>query len=63
LNSGGEVTALLALRMSDIRDDGFHVTQLKPGAKVVIEWTDALRTAVGELRAIKRPVGSIYLAS
>lgn len=52
---------IIALRLFDIRDDGIHVTQLKRGAKVVIEWTDALRTAVSELRAIKRSIASIYL--
>ena len=28
---------------------------------MVIEWTDALRTAVTEARAIERPVASMYL--
>jgi hypothetical protein len=52
---------ILALRLSDIRDDGIHVAQLKRGAKVVIEWADALRAAVRELRTIKRPFASVYL--
>ena len=54
---------ILALRMSEIREDGIHVTQLKSGGKVtvVIEWTEALRTAVAEARAIERPVASMYL--
>ena len=54
---------ILALRLSEIREDGIHVTQLKLGGKVkvVIEWTDALRTAVTEARAIERPVGLMYV--
>jgi integrase len=54
---------ILALRLSEIREDGIHVTQLKSGGKVkvVIEWTDALRTAVTEARAIERPVASMYV--
>ena len=52
-----------SLRLSEIREDGIHVTQLKSGGKVnvVIEWTDALRTAVAEARAIERPVASMYV--
>src|ERR1700674_2318084 len=54
---------ILALRLSEIREDGIHVTQLKSGGKVkvVIEWTDALRTAVTEARAIERPVALMYV--
>jgi integrase len=54
---------ILALRVSEIREDGIHVAQLKSGGKVkvVIEWTDALRAAVIEARAIERPVASMYL--
>jgi integrase len=54
---------VLALRVSEIRDDGIHVTQLKSGGtvKVVIEWTDALRAAVADARSIERPVASMYL--
>ena len=54
---------ILALRVSEIREDGIYVAQLKSGGKmkVVIEWTDALRTAVTEARAIERPVASMYL--
>jgi hypothetical protein len=54
---------VLALRMSEIGEDGIHVTQLKSGGKVavVIEWTEALRTAVAEAGAIERPVASMHL--
>ena len=54
---------ILALRVFEIREDGIHVAQLKSGGKVnvVIEWTDALRAAVTEARAIARSVASMYL--
>ena len=33
---------ILALRLSEIREDGIYVTRLKTGARVVIEWTAAV---------------------
>lgn len=55
---------LLLLTMSDIRDDGIHVTPSKTenttGKKVIFEWSDELRTAIEEAKAI-RPAISPYL--
>jgi integrase len=50
---------LLRLRVTDLQDDGIHVTPQKTanstGKKLIIEWTDALRQAVDEVKAA-RPV-------
>ena len=52
-------TDLLRLRMSDLRDDGIHVTPSKTarssGKRVIYEWTDELHTVLNGCKAI-RPV-------
>jgi integrase len=55
---------LLLLTVSDLREDGIHVTPSKTkgssGKRLVYEWTPALRAAVEALKAI-RPAISPYL--
>lgn len=46
---------LLRLRMSDMRDDGIHITTGKTGKPVIYEWSDELRAAVRDAQAA-RPV-------
>jgi len=50
---------LLRLRTTDLKDDGIHVQPHKTanttGKKLIIEWTDALKQAVEEVKAA-RPV-------
>jgi len=59
LLTGLRRTDLLRLRMSDLSDDGIHVTPSKTarssGKRVIYEWTDELRAAVDECKAV-RPV-------
>jgi integrase len=52
---------LLALRLSDLTDEGVVVQHRKTGARVVYQWTDALREAVGRAKRLRRRVGSLYL--
>jgi len=52
---------LLALRLSAILEDGLQVEQTKTGARLLIEWTDELRSAVAEVKAVKRPVHGLTL--
>lgn len=50
---------LLRLAMSDLKDDGIHLTPGKTegstGKRLIIEWTDELRAAVGTAKSV-RPV-------
>lgn len=52
---------LLKLRLDRLTDDGILIQQGKTGAKVLIEWTDALRGCVAALRTLPRPVRGLYL--
>jgi integrase len=52
---------LLALRLSDLTDEGIVIQQRKTGARIVYQWTDALREAVGRAKRLRRRVGSVYL--
>lgn len=52
---------LLKLRLDRLTDDGIMIQQGKTGAKVLIEWTPALRECVATLRALPRPVRGLYL--
>lgn len=52
---------LLKLRLDQLTDDGIMIKQGKTGAKVLIEWTPALRDCVAALRALPRPVSGMFL--
>lgn len=53
---------LRQLTRQDIRDDGVLFVQTKRGAKVLVQWDDALRAVVDRLKAIKKgKIESIYL--
>lgn len=52
---------ILRLRLNQLKDDGIHVHISKTDKNVVFEWTPALREAVANIRAIARPVTSMYL--
>jgi integrase len=52
---------LLRLRLSDLTDDGIQVEHGKTGARVLYQWSDALREAVGRAKRLRRRVGSVYL--
>jgi len=52
---------VLAIRLSDLRDDGLYVEISKTGRRLIFEWTPALRKVVSQARALRRRVGSLYL--
>jgi integrase len=55
---------LLQLTVADLQEDGIHVTPSKTanssGARIIIQWSDELRTAIAEVKRV-RPVLSPYL--
>ena len=58
---------ILLLTRRDLKDDAIYVkptkTEHSSGIKVRIAWTDDLRELVGEILALDRRVGSMYLFS
>lgn len=53
---------VLKIRRDDIRD-GLYVVQKKTGRKQVYSLTAELQAAIDQAKAIKQPVGSLYLIS
>ena len=49
------------MRLDQIKDNGIHVTISKTGKRIVIKWSNALRTAVTEVRKIPRPIRGLHL--
>ena len=52
---------ILALRLDQVRDDGIHLTISKTGKRIILEWTEGLRLAVEQVRALPRPVRGLHL--
>jgi integrase len=56
---------LLALRVSDLQDDGIHVTPRKTahstGKRIIIEWSDDLKFAVDQVTKLRKKVLSVWL--
>jgi integrase len=52
---------MLNLTVRSITDEGLHVVTAKRGKRLLFEWTDLLRAAVDRVRAIQRPISSLYL--
>ena len=56
---------LLSIKISDLKDDGIHITPRKTahstGKKMIIEWTDELRSSVDEVIGLRKKVLSIWL--
>lgn len=59
--TGIRQTDLLALRLSDITDDGLSVLASKTGKRVLYLWTDELRAAVALARSVRRRISSLWL--
>ncbi|MGH1376646.1 MAG: tyrosine-type recombinase/integrase [Alphaproteobacteria bacterium] len=55
LLTGLRKTDMLSIAMSDIKDDGLHITTSKTGKKIIFTWTDALKEAIENAKAC-RPV-------
>ncbi len=52
---------LLSMSLSQLKDDGIHVTIGKTGKKVIFKWNPDLRAAVDVARRLPRPVKGMYL--
>lgn len=52
---------LLGLKLADLRDDGIHVKTSKTGKRLVIEWSDELREAVSQAKALHGKLSSVWL--
>lgn len=52
---------LLKLRLDLVTEEGIMIIQSKTRAKVMVEWTPALRDCVTMLRAIDRPISGLFL--
>ena len=55
LITGLRKSDILSLRMDQIKEDGIHITISKTGKRMIIEWSDALRYAVDQVRRIPKP--------
>ncbi len=52
---------LLSLKLSDLKEDGIHVTQRKTKKKIIIAWSEELRDIIEVIKKLPRKVGSMYL--
>lgn len=56
---------LLAIKLSDLHENGIHVTPRKTanstGKRIIISWSDELRLAVDDVRKLQKKVFSIWL--
>lgn len=56
---------LLAIKLSDLHENGIHVTPRKTanstGKRIIISWSDELRSAVDDVRKLQKKVFSIWL--
>lgn len=52
---------ILNLRLSDLHDDGLHITTEKTGTKQIIKWTPDLKAVVKQAKALRKVTSSIYL--
>lgn len=52
---------LLKLRLDQLSEEGILIIQSKTRAKVMVEWTPALRDCVASLRTLPRPVSGMFL--
>lgn len=52
---------LLKLRLDLLTNEGIMITQSKTSAKVIIEWTPALRDCVSSIKSLDRPVSGLFL--
>lgn len=56
---------MLSIKLSDLKNDGIHVTPRKTahssGKRMIIEWSDELRFAVDEIKKVRKKINSIWL--
>jgi len=56
---------MLSIKLSDLKEDGIHVTPRKTanssGKSLIIEWSDELRLAIDEINKVRKKINSIWL--
>jgi len=52
---------LLELRKDQFKSDGIHFTQTKGGKRRIMAWSEEMRAAVDAIKALPRPVTSMFL--
>ena len=56
---------LLSLKLSDIKEDGIHVTPRKTSQttrkKIIIEWSEQLSDSIDEIKALRKKILSVWL--
>lgn len=56
---------MLSIKLSDLKEDGVHVTPRKTanssGKSLIIEWSEELRFAVNEIKSSSKKINSIWL--
>lgn len=56
---------MLSLKLTDLKEDGIHVTPRKTahstGKSLIIEWSDELRSAIDEIKKVRKKINSIWL--
>lgn len=61
LLTGQRISDVLAIRLSDLTDEGVAFRQGKTGARLVVGWSEALRAAVERAKALPGSVRSLTL--
>lgn len=61
LLTGLRKSDILRMSLSQIQDDGIHVTVSKTGKRMVIEWSPALKLAIDQIRRLPRPIRGMHL--
>ncbi len=56
---------MLSIKISDLKEDGIHVTPRKTanstGKKMIITWSDELRASIEEIKQLRKKIYSIWL--
>lgn len=59
--TGQRIGDVLAIKRTDLREDGVYIEQEKTKARLVIAWTPELKAAVDAATAAHGPVASLYV--
>jgi integrase len=52
---------ILSIKLTDLQENGIHVTQKKTGKKIIIEWNEELLDAVETVKKTRKKIGSLWL--
>ena len=59
--TGQRIGDVLAIKYSDMQDDGIHFKQQKTGNRLVVSWSPELREAVAQAKALHKVVRGMHL--